>query len=284
MYKLVFAGFVLFFTLLIMLLGSLGDAKLHVFFLDVGQGDSILIQTPNMQFILIDGGPDNSVLEKIGGIIPFYDRSIDLVILTHPHADHVSGLVDVLRNYDVKEIMITGVNFHNSVYDEFLRLIELYDIPIVYADAMYDYELGSVYIDILWPFLNVKDDVFDNLNDSSITFRVFYHDFDVYLSGDLEIDGAKKLVDAGLDLSADVMKASHHASRTGILDSLLKKINAVDVVISCGVDNKYGHPHVEALDAFDKFNMKTFRTDVDGSVEVVSNGIKDDFFIQKELN
>lgn len=293
----VVAGFA---VLLGFCLASLPDGKLHVFVLDVGQGDSILIQTPTNERILVDGGPDDAVVQELGKVMPFYEKNIDAVILSHPHLDHVNGLVEVLKRYHVGAVMMTGVKYNFSGYFAFLDQIAAQKIPVVYAgakvrgslgggshgrtgglanstavgasDVSADYQLGSVTLDMLFPFESEQGRSFENQNNGSIVFRLLYGKRSFYFPGDLEKESEEKLAASGLDLRADFLKAPHHGSKTSSTPALLDRIRPLFAAISCGVDNKFKHPFPGTLAHYQERKISTFRTDLDGIIEAVSDG------------
>ncbi len=258
--------------LLVFCLVSLPDGKLHVFVLDIGQGDSILIQTPTNEHILIDGGPDDKVMEQMAKFMPFYEKSIDLVILSHPHADHVNGLVEVLKRYQVKQVMMTGVSYYYSGYLGFLDEISQQKIPVIFAGNGNDYQLGSIFLDMIYPFHSLQGDAFENQNNSSIVLRILYGQRSFYFSGDLEMEKELELVKSNLNLHADFLKAGHHGSKTSNTEPLLDRIKPLYAAISCGVNNKFHHPFPGTIEHLQKRNVHIYRTDLDGSVEALSDG------------
>lgn len=267
-----YCGLFLAFLVAVYCLLSLPDGKLHVFVLDVGQGDSILIQTPGDEYILIDGGPDDKVMGELAKIMPFYERTVDLVILTHPHPDHINGIVDVLKRFDVREVMMTGVSYNYPGYNAFLEQVAGQNIHVIYAGNGSDYKLGSVVLDMLYPFTSFQGRMFENQNNGSIVFRLLYGKRIYYFPGDLELEGEQKLIASTLDLSADFFKAAHHGSRTSNSSAILDRIRPQYAVISAGAGNKYGHPHPETLDHLKERGVNIFRTDLDGIVESESDG------------
>ncbi len=265
-------GFVLLFVLLVSCLTMFPDGKLHVYALDVGQGDSVLIQTPAREYVLVDGGPDDRVVQKLSAIMPFYERRIDVMVLSHPHADHINGLVEILKRYQVRQILMTGVSYPYSGYNVFLKLVREKEIPIIFVDGSRDFRLHGLIFDILYPFNAIQGRSFENLNNSSLVFRLIYGKNIFYFSGDLEMEKEKELVESGMDLRANVFKAGHHGSRTSNSEVLLEKMKPETVMISCGVDNTFHHPHPETIQHFHERNIQVFRTDLQGTVEATSNG------------
>lgn len=255
--------------LLFMCFGEIGDFDLHVYFLDVGQGDAILVRLPTNELILIDGGPDNTVLQEMAEVMPFYENTLDLVILTHPHADHINGLIDVMNRFEIRKLMLTGVGYNDPAYEEFMRLIAEKDIETVFLNGLNDYRLASGVFDIIYPFESIQGKKFENVNNSSIVLRFLYGDFSVYLNGDMEVEGEEKILERGLDLDADIYKAGHHGSRTSGMVELIDKMGAGAAVISCGVDNSFNHPHGETVTGFQERGMAIYRTDINGRVEFV---------------
>ena len=271
-YKWLMGGIILAMTLLFICIYSLPDGNLHVFVLDIGQGDSVLVTTAANEHILVDGGPDDEVIEQLSRVMPFYERTIDLVILTHPHADHVDGLAEVLKRYRVKQVMITGMSGYSPGYIAFLNEIVRQKIPILFAGSGKDYRFGNLILDVIYPFESLQGVHFENLNNGSIVFRLIYGERIFYFSGDAETEEEEKILVTGLDLRADFYKVGHHGSRTSSGVHLLERIQPLYAVISCGVDNKFKHPHGITLQHLHERNIKIYRTDLDGTIEAVSDG------------
>ncbi len=251
---------------------SLPDGKLHLYVLDVGQGDAILIRAPSGEFILVDGGPDNAVVAQIDRVMPFYEKRIDLMILSHPHADHVNGLVEVLKRYDVKQVMMTGVSYKFAGYSAFLEQISRQKIPIVYAGSRNDYHLGNLFFDMIFPLQSLQGKTFENYNNSSIVFRLLWGKKIFYFTGDSELQEEEKILAARLDLRADFLKAAHHGSKTSSSEALLDRIKPLYAAISDGLQNKFKHPHAETIEHLMARKIEILRTDLDGMIEAVSDG------------
>lgn len=256
-------------ALLWKIVGGINDRQLHVYVLNIGQGDSILVRLPTGENILIDGGPDGTVLQELAEVLPLYERKIDVVILTHPHADHMNGLIDVMQHYEVSSVIITGVFYKSSAYDEFVDEVARKGISVFFAHSDVDYRLGTVALDMVYPLKLLQGDRYENVNNSSISFRMLTDDGTFYFSGDLEKEGEEELLKSGQDLRADVFKAGHHGSRTSSSEAILDPIEPEIAVISCGVNNTFKHPHPETLQHFTERGIEFFRTDLDGRVEVV---------------
>lgn len=245
---------------------------LKVKFLDVGQGDAEFIETPDKKQILVDGGPDLSILEKIGREMAFYDRYIDLVILSHPEADHLNGLIEVLKRYQIGAVITNGVIRETSQYKEFMDTIKAKRIPVYIAKSGGEIDFNeNIKIDILYPSENLKGKILSDSNNSSIVAKLIYNNFETIFTGDIEKSVENKLVESEIDLNSDILKIAHHGSKTSTSEEFLKAVNALVAIIEVGKDNKYGHPHQEVLDRLK--NLRIFQTGKDGDIEILSDGI-----------
>ncbi len=246
----------------------LSQGHLIVHFLDIGQGDSVLIQTPSNKIILVDGGPGTEIMTELNEILPFLEKEIDLLVLTHPHSDHVEGLVPVVKRYDIDAALITGVSYSNPYYDEFLKDLQL-EAEVYFADSSQDFDFGDgVYLDVLYPFEPIISGEFENVNNSSIVMRIIYEENEILLAGDAEFEVEEELLELGAVLFSDVFKASHHGSRTANTEEFVEAISPSIVVIQSGEDNAFGHPHQETLDVFEKIGADVYRNDLDGRVSL----------------
>lgn len=249
------------------------DNKLHVYFLDVGQGDAIFVQTPSGQQILIDGGPDNTVLQRLGEVMPFYDRSIDLVILTHPDADHLAGLNGVLERYEVAKILETGMACITSLCLEWEENKSREGGQVQTAFFGQEVETGDgAVLSVLYPFENSFDKNLSKKNNGSIVLKLLFGSQSVLFTGDIEKQTEDKLVLSGLDLDVDFLKVAHHGSKTSTTDEFLKAVSPLAAFIQAGAKNRYGHPTTEILERLENFGIKYYRTDTDGTIELVLDG------------
>jgi len=245
---------------------------LTVSFLNVGQGDSIFLESPTGKQVLIDGGPDRSVLRELGKVMPWYDRTIDVVIATHPDADHVTGLVDVLQRYDVDYIFQPGVKHDTPQAESVLLSVANEGAQEVLARRGQVIDLGGgVHLDILFPDRDVSD---LETNDASIVARLVYGGTSFLLTGDSPEKMEKYLVYLdGKTLKSTVLKAGHHGSKTSSSPLFVGYVAPEYAVISRGCDNSYGHPHQEVLDVFKRFEVQIKDTCLDGRVTFVSDGV-----------
>ena len=247
---------------------------LKVSFLDVGQGDSILIQTPYNQDILIDGGPDMSVLDGLGQQLPFYDHDIEIMVLTHAHADHVIGLIEVINRYDVDQIFYSGaVAEYSPGFVEFLKISEEKNIPrqaVVLGDK---FVLGdNLELEVLYPFEDLGGQAFENLNNTSVALRLVYGETEFIFTGDAEIEEEMEIIATGKNLKSGIFKAGHHGSKTASSAEFLDVVQPQIAVIQSGEENKFGHPHFKTLLAFEKRGIRVLRNDQCGTVIVRSDG------------
>ena len=269
----------------------LSHGNLVLDFLDIGQGDAILITTPNNERILIDGGPEQIVLEELGEVLPFMNKRIDLMILTHPHADHMMGLVQVLKRHEVEMVLFSGANYWSPIYDEFLKEIRERKIPLKIARADEDFEFGGdggsdegvgksgevggsgeIVLDVIYPFESMMGQTLSNVNNASVVMMLEYGDHRILLPGDAEIEVEEALVaahDRGeINLKADILKSGHHGSRTASSWEFLKRVDPEMVMIQSGAENDYGHPHEETLSNYAKMGIEVRRNDLEGRVRI----------------
>lgn len=273
---LIIIGIILVILSLFLYFSGLNQIRqLQVSILDVGQGDAILIQTPFGQNVLIDGGPDDKVSYGLSQNLAWWDRTIDLMILTHPHDDHVNGEIDILKRYKVKKIIYTGAVASTPNYLTWLKLIKSQKIPMTVIDQPRKIVLGEdCYLDILYPIDGMLNKENSNLNNSSIVAKLVYKNVKFLLTGDIEKIVEEKLLISNADISAHIVKIAHHGSDTSSIEEFLKKVNPEIAVISVGKDNKFGHPNGRTLNRLERLGIKTFRTDSDGGIHFTSDGEK----------
>ncbi|MEI7452166.1 MAG: MBL fold metallo-hydrolase [Candidatus Falkowbacteria bacterium] len=251
------------------------EPNLKMFFLNVGQGDAILIETPNGKTILIDGGPDNSVLPKLAHYLPWFSHQIDFVILTHPHADHLTGLVEVLKRYDVGQVIGTNLEYRDGAYTTFLNIITAKKIPInmVHYGQSLNFS-PDCFFKILHPLNSDQFNKYTNLNNTSVVGQLNCEQRKILFTGDIENNEAKKIYDAGIDLKSDILKVSHHGSQQSNDLNFLSQIKSKIAIISVGAKNKYGHPNNATLNNLQKLAMKILRTDQCGDITIIiKNGL-----------
>jgi len=257
----------------------------EVVFFDVRQGDSIFIETPQRRQILIDGGPDSSILGKLAKEMPFYDRTIDLIILTHPEHDHIFGLLEVLKRYKVNNILWTGVVRKTPEWEEWDKLIKKEGAKIWIAEANRRVVLSDSSIDILYPVENLEGREIKATNNTSIVCKLVFNKTSFLFTGDIEKPAELDLAGNNSNLNSDVLKVAHHGSKTSSSLQFLKKVSPKVAVISVGGDktaegpncdnkkkNKYGHPNCEVLARLKNFAIQVLRTDQNGDIKIISDG------------
>ncbi len=233
---------------------------LHVYFLDIGQGDSIFIDSPSHGRILVDGGPNSKVLSELGKILPFGDRRIDVVIESHPDADHIGGLVDVLNEYSVGLFLEPGVESPNKIDNAIHQIVQEKNIPDILARRGMKINLGDgAELEILFPNQDVSN---WETNDASIVAKLIYGDESFLLTGDSTKKAEYLLLALNPDeLKSNVLKAGHHGSHTSSSLPYVEAVSPEYAVISAGAKNTYGHPHQDVLDIFNKLNIKIVSTE-----------------------
>lgn len=255
----------------LMLLGHIlfnYDVSLKIYFLDVGQGDATLIKTPDNRYVLIDGGPDHSVIYKLGKYLPFYVRTIDLVVVTHPDNDHVVGLNEVIRRYRVKNILLTGVADESLAYQNILALAKEFEINFFIAGLVNRLELADqINLAVLYPRESIVDQDFTQDNDWSIVNRLDYRSGCVLLMGDATKKVEQNLLVAKSELECDILKVGHHGSNTSSGVDFLRSVNPALAVISAG-QNNYGHPHQAVIDRLNAFKIRFLTTKDYGDIIV----------------
>ena len=245
---------------------------LEVVFFDVGQGDSIFIETPKNYQILIDGGPDNTVLEKLGQNLSFWDRTLDLVVLTHPDHDHIAGLIEILKRYKVDFVLWTGVLKDTGEYEEWKRLIEERKTKIKIAKAGQRIVVSDLFFDVLYPLENLEGKETEYINNTSVVLHLVFEDNSFLFMGDLYKSAEKEILNRGLEVDSDVLKVAHHGSKYSTGKEFLEQVSPEIAVISVGKENKYGHPSSEVLELFEKYDITVLRTDEYGDIEIISDG------------
>ena len=254
---------------------SLPDGLLHVYYFDVGQGDATLIQTPSGRQILIDGGYYPTIIKRhLGQTLPFGDRSIDLLIATHPDADHVTGLPELFDQYSFERLLVSYLpqdwKLQEGPYAETLSRAAEQEIdiirPIVGEKILFE---DGVTLEILHPGEKLLE---NNRNDNSLSLRLIYGDTSMLFTGDAEEAGERALLQSDLSLESAVYKVGHHGANNASGDRFLAEVKPQVAVISAGSDNRFGHPHPDVLERLQAYGTLILRTDTMGTIELISNG------------
>ncbi len=247
--------------------------KLTVDFLDVGQGDAIFVETPQHHQVLIDGGPDSTILSKLQQLMPAEDKTIDIVVLSHPEKDHFFGLLDVLQRYKADYILWTGVKRDTPEYEQWQEVLlaqKKQGAKIITVQAGRQIKMGNVYFNIFSPADNLQGKEYKDSNDTSIVAKLVLGASDFLFTGDISAKAEKALNPR--DLSADVLKISHHGSKYSSSELFLQAAAPEIAVVSAGKDNSYGHPAPETLQRLNKFGIQVLRTDLYGDIKMLSAG------------
>jgi len=240
--------------------------SLNVNFFDVGQGDSSLIKTPGDKYILIDGGPDNRVLKQLGKKIPFWERKIDLILISHFHDDHIVGLIEIIKRYKIGIIIMQKDSPTSLTYQLLLENIKAQNIKHLFLEDIYNVNLGDgCEFNLIPPnILKLKKD--DN---NSLISKLSCENKSFLFSGDNNVKAEKALIESGFNLKSDIFKASHHGSITANSLDFLRIVSPRALIISVGKDNKFKHPSPLILERALSLGIETYRTDLRGNVEII---------------
>ncbi len=247
----------------------LPDGHTHVSVLDVGQGDSILLVSPGGKRILVDGGPDLTTLERLGERLPFFDRRIDLLVLTHPHLDHLASLPDIIDRYDVRAALLNATQYASPRYVHLLDQLAERHIPVMHPDerGVIDFGDGLV-LERIWPPIDRFRLTAKNVHDFTVVLRASESDHSILLTGDLEDELEREILRRGIDVRSEVLKVGHHGSLTSSSTGFLLAVQPRTAIISVGAGNSFDHPRAEILERLAHFGIPVRRTDRDGTVSM----------------
>lgn len=257
---------------------TLTEGRLQIYALDVGQGDSLLIISPGHKAVLIDGGPAGADEAVLAALQRHRVVALDLAVATHPHADHIAGLRRVIELVPVSNFLDSGQPYPSAEYERLLRTISDRGFRFINAQRGQTFELDSgVKLEVLNPqghsqWINKVRPGGSLENANSVVLRLTYGNFAMLFTGDAEFETEALLMKAGLPLQAQVLKLGHHGSRYATSGRFLETIKPQAAIISCGADNRYGHPAQETLNRLRQSNINTFRTDLNGEITVISDG------------
>jgi competence protein ComEC len=256
---------------------TMPDDDLHVSFIDVGQGDAILIRKGSQQ-VLVDGGPSpGAITLALGRRMPFWDRTIDLLVLTHPHQDHLAGLVEILRRYRVRQVLFPSINYVSPLYDEWLRTIEEKEVKSIFARAGQRIEVaGGLVMEVLNPPLVPLTGTGSDIDNSSAVLRLEYGEVSFLLTGDVQREAEWELARERVPLASTVLKVPHHGSDTSTTPEFLAVVSPALAVISVGIDNSFGLPDGDVLSRLaEKVGARNlYRTDTQGTIDFITDGQK----------
>lgn len=242
-------------------------SRLEIDFLNVSQGDAILIKTPFGQNILIDGGPDSSVIEELSKNLPFWEKKIDLIILTHSHDDHSTGLIEVIKRYDVKTFLYTGTKDEAPNYLTLLEKIKQKEVPLKIVSHPQAINFGNdCVLNILFPTENLAGISFENQNNVSMVSNLDCEQVKILFTGDAEQELEAEIIKNRADLKADILKVGHHGSDTSTGEGFLNLIKPKWAIIQVGKDNDFGHPNSRIIKRLERIGARIFRTDINGAI------------------
>ncbi len=240
-----------------------------IIFFNVGQGDAIFIESRYHHQILIDGGPNKKlILNKISKELTFFDKDIDLIILTHPELDHLNGLLAVLDNFKVENIIWNKIKRDSNIYFDFLKKIKEEEAKVYSGRAGLKIKAGEIIVLVLFPFedLSQKEIKGKTSNDTSVVVELFVGGEKFLFLGDITKKVEREIVKKYPKDNISVLKIAHHGSKFSTSEELLEHFHPFFAVISCGKNN-YGHPHTETLNLLSSYDIKILRTDKDGDIK-----------------
>lgn len=245
----------------------------RVEFFDVGQGDATYIRGDDNFEVLIDGGPDDTVLEKLAQTMSVGDKTLDAVVLTHPHSDHLAGLVKVLQKYEVKTIYFTDAVHTSDLYFDWLDAVKSENARVVTPRTGDNYIWGSsLQFKVFFPDESFDGKTVSELNNTSVVGQLIYQNKKILFTGDAEKEVQDKILAQKSDIKSDIYKIPHHGSQNGIDEAFIKAVNPQYAVIFAGKNNKFGHPSKIALDSLKKFNILTLSTKTNRNITFYSDG------------
>ncbi|MCL2813863.1 MAG: MBL fold metallo-hydrolase [Oscillospiraceae bacterium] len=248
-----------------------GNFAVH--FIDVGQGDSILIQTPEGQYMLIDTGERNQY-DKLSAYLDHYNvKNFKYVIFTHPHSDHIGSSDMIVKNYNIETLIMPNVSHTTKTFERLITEIEKKELEVTQAKAGLRFNFGEAEFMILGP--SPKD--YDNLNNYSVVVKMIYKENAFLFTGDMEKEPENEVMEFcdenNISLFADVLKVAHHGSSTSSQDTFLNRIDSKYAVIFCGADNSYNHPNLKVVERLEAGGARVLRTDLEGDIVIVSDGV-----------
>jgi competence protein ComEC len=255
---------------------SFSHQFLTVSFLNVGQGDGIYIKAPNKTELVIDGGPDQTLLSELGRVRPFFDRSIDMIIVTNPDKDHYAGFIDMLDRIDTTALLEPGTNSSTPTYYAFKQKVkakQIKELVVKRGDVIMLDEKNNIFLEVLFPDRDASD---MPSNEGSLVMRLVYGQTCIMLQGDSVSDIEEYLlsIESSKDnMKCQILKAGHHGSRTSTSHKYVQAISPEFAIISSGKDNRYGHPHQEVLETLRNNNVSVLRIDQEGRITFLSDGV-----------
>lgn len=251
------------------------DGELQIVMLNIGQGDAIYIRTPSGYDILVDGGPDRTVIHELGTVMPPYDHTLDMVIASHPDADHIAGLAELTDSYRVDTYIHSGVVKETGFARELDNWGQQYGTHVLEAYRGWRLQIEEgLWLDFIHP---APPNFHAEVNDDSVMFVLHYNEFTALFTGDAAVEVEEEIIEyygptASEILNVDLLKVGHHGSRTSTSQELLDMATPETALISVGWQNKFGHPHPEPMDRLEEMVPHIYRTDLQGRIHCRSDG------------
>ena len=265
-YKILICAFLILVGLNILVWWAIGFGSRYPEwdFLNVGQGDASLLKFPNSGKILLDAGPDQSILDALGRSQPFFDRNLDVLILSHANLDHYAGLFYVLEHYQPRLFVYNGLPSPSATFQNLLEILKMKQIPIIEISAGDKIKIGNNQLTVISP--NGQAPKSSDININSLIIKGQINNFEILLLGDAEANSIAQLTN---DLKSNIVKISHHGSKNGTSERLLNLIAPEIALIGVGKENRFGHPAPTVIDLLKKSGTNVFRTDEDGNIKII---------------
>jgi len=246
---------------------SLLNDNLEIHYIDVGQADSILI-TLNGSSMLIDAGNNGDGDDVVAYLKQQNITKLDYLIGTHPHEDHIGGLDDVIDNFDIDTVLMPKTKTNTKTFESVLDSMLAKNLKITTVNIGDTFNLDTATFTVL----SVENESTDNLNTTSIVIRLVYENQSYIFCGDAEIENEEMMLSSNLTLESNVIKIGHHGSYTSSSEEFIKAVNPKTAIISVGTDNTYDHPSKSTIKLLEKYNIEVFRTDLNGTIVITSDG------------
>lgn len=253
------------------------DGKLTISFIDVGQGDSILIKTPRNKYIMVDSGSTNEKDKFFGYIDSEKIESFYAVVATHPHEDHIGNLDNIIEDYNIEAVYMPKVSTNTKAFENLLNSVKEKGLKIKSIKSGIEFNLDSVKFEFLAP----NSDEYEDMNNYSGVLKVSYGERAFLLMGDAEKLSEEEILKSGMDVKADIIKIGHHGSSSSSSEAFIKAVEPEYSVISVGEGNDYNHPHKETTSLLESLKIKIFRTDLNGTITFNTDGRELNYFLNK---
>ncbi len=241
--------------------------NLFAYFIDVGQGNSTLIVNDG-DVMLIDAGEYSEVDNVVTLLEELNITEIDYIVATHPHSDHIGGFNRILEEYKVNNVLMPKAIHTTKTYEDFVKLVIEKDIEVIVPKVLDEYAIGDAYFTVIAP----NSSEYEDLNDYSIAGILTHNEVDIMLTGDMTILSEKEVLDTGINIDSEILQVAHHGSKTSNSSDFLSAVTPITLIMSVGKDNSYNLPNKDILARLNKFDIPLYRTDLLGTIELISDG------------